>query len=269
MDIEKLKEILKYKEEKNIKIEEAASHFVIGIHRLRRLLKENNLSFSKKRIKKSAETIKKIKQTNLVSKNSPYIKYCWENEYDLFIKQNTEDKSVGIKGFCERRGYGIKYLRRYIRENNLEQPRGVPKRTESWKNKISNSLTGKVNNPKGSNGKLKGKKLPKSQRDSIREGLVKYHYDISLDEWRYLQGDKEVYYREVWRITKQQPLEALENFDKRGNAGMNGSYQIDHIYPISKGFMNGIDPYEIGNIKNLQMLPWKENIVKGNNIIKN
>jgi hypothetical protein len=268
MDIEKLKEIVKYKEEKNIKIEEVASYFGIGINRLRSLLKKNNLSFSKKRIKMSAETIKKIKQTNIVSKNSPYIKYDWKAEYDLFIKQNTEDKSLGIKGFCESRGYNDRYLRRYIRENNLEQPKGIPKRTQSWKSKISDARKGKSNNPKGSNGKLKGKKLSQSHRDSIREGLVRHYYDIPLDEWKDLQGEKEVYYREVWRITKQQPLETLENFDKRGNAGMCDSYQIDHIYPISKGFMNGIDPYEIGNIKNLQMLPWKENRVKGNNIIK-
>jgi len=269
MEIEKLKEIIKYKEDNNIRLEKVATHFGIGINRLRRLLKENNLSFSKKRVKRSTETIEKIKQTNRIVKDSPFLKYDWKVEYDLFIEQNDKDKSIGIKEFCKSRGYADKYLRKYIKDNKLKQPRGIPLRTESWKNKISNARKGKSNNPKGSNGKLKGKKLSQSQRDNIREGLVKYHYDIPLDEWKDMIGDKEVYYREVWRITKQQPLETLENFDKRGNSGIKGSYQIDHIYPISKGFINGVEPSEIGNIKNLQMLPWEENREKGNNIIKN
>lgn len=269
MEIKKLNEIIKYKEENNIRLEEVAKYFGIGVNRLRKLLKENNLSFSKKRVKRSPETIKKIKKTNRIVKNSPFLKYDWNVEYSLFIEQNKKDTSIGIKKFCTNRGYPERYLRKYIKDNNLTQPRGIPLRNKSWRNKISKALKGKINNPKGSNGRLKGKKLTKNHKDSIRKGLIKAHHGVSLEEWKSLIGDKENYYREVWNITKQQPLETLRNFDKRGNAGTEGSYQIDHIYPISKGFLNGIDASKIGNIKNLQMLPWKENIKKGSNIIKN
>lgn len=264
MNINDIREIVKYKETHNIKIEETAKHFGIGINKFRKLLKQFNIKLPKKNVNHSAETIDKIKKTNIISKNSPALKYNWETEYNLFIETNKNDTTVGIKCFCKNRGYNARYLRRYIRENNLYQPIGIPVRTSEWKDKISKSNTGKINNPKGSNGKLKGKRLKKTHRDNIREGLVKHHYNISLDEWKSLQSDKEFYYKEVWRITKQQNLHLLENYDKRGNAGQVDAYQIDHIYPISKGFINQISPDVIGNINNLQMLHWLDNRKKGN-----
>jgi hypothetical protein len=266
MSIENILEMLKYKEHHNIKLEETAKHFGIGINKFRKLLKQFNVKLPKKVVKRSAETIEKIKKTNLISKNSPVLRYNWDVEYRLFIETNKNNTTVGINKFCKSRGYASKYLRKYIKENNLYQPIGIAIRTDDWKSKISNSNKGKINNPKGSNGKLKGKRLKKSHRDNIRAGLVKAHYNMSLEEWEKLQGDRELYYREVWRITHQQPLELLENYDKRGNAGQKDAYQIDHIYPISMGFMNGISADIIGNISNLQMLYWLDNRKKGNNI---
>jgi hypothetical protein len=62
--------------------------------------------------------------------------------------------------------------------------------------------------------------------------------------------------------TRQQPLETLLNFKKRGMSGIDGAYQIDHKLSINFGFLNSIPPYIIGNINNLEMLPWKDNIIK-------
>jgi hypothetical protein len=70
------------------------------------------------------------------------------------------------------------------------------------------------------------------------------------------------YRGKVWSETNRQPLHLLENFDKRGKSGINDAYQIDHILSVKYGFENKIDPKVIGNIKNLQMLPWKENRYK-------
>lgn len=64
----------------------------------------------------------------------------------------------------------------------------------------------------------------------------------------------ELYYREVWRITKQQELTSLKNFDKRGHQSKKDSYAIDHIISIKHGYENNIPPNIIGNIDNLQML---------------
>lgn len=73
------------------------------------------------------------------------------------------------------------------------------------------------------------------------------------------------YRREVWRLTYKQPIQTLENFDKRGLCGVKGAYQIDHIISISEGFINKISPNKIANISNLRMIPWKQNLFKSNN----
>ena len=74
--------------------------------------------------------------------------------------------------------------------------------------------------------------------------------------------DKKLYYAMVWEVTETQPLHILENFDKRGWKG----YHLDHIYPISAGYVNKIPPRKVGNIKNLQFIPHEENISKGSKI---
>jgi len=90
-----------------------------------------------------------------------------------------------------------------------------------------------------------------------RNGYETYEeYRTSLDAW-------EAYKIDVWRITNQQPLHLLENYDKRGINGEDGAYTLDHIYSIRKGFNNNVPPDEIGTISNLQMLPWLDNIIKG------
>jgi len=100
---------------------------------------------------------------------------------------------------------------------------------------------------------------PTKWLDSLagRHGYETYEeYRESLPEWKAYQID-------VWRYTKQQPLDILENYDRRGVNGEKGAYTLDHIISIKKGFMESYPPEEIGHISNLQMLPWMENIQKG------
>ena len=90
-----------------------------------------------------------------------------------------------------------------------------------------------------------------------RNGYETYQeYRDSLPAWR-------AYKIDVWRITNQQPLHLLENYNKRGVNGQTGAYTLDHITSIKKGFIENITPEQIGHIDNLQMLPWEENITKG------
>ena len=90
-----------------------------------------------------------------------------------------------------------------------------------------------------------------------RNGYETYQeYRDSLPAWR-------AYKIDVWRITNQQPLHILENFNKRGVNGQTGAYTLDHIISIKKGFIENTPPEQIGHIDNLQMLPWEENITKG------
>jgi len=77
-----------------------------------------------------------------------------------------------------------------------------------------------------------------------------------------LLSDAQMYYKQVIKYTYKQPLHLLENIDKRGRAGKDDAYHIDHKVSIKYGFENSIPPYIIGNINNLEMLPWYDNIYK-------
>ena len=68
------------------------------------------------------------------------------------------------------------------------------------------------------------------------------------------------YSAKVRSITRLQDLTTLENFDKlRGMCGVEGAYQLDHITSIKRGFLKDISPEIIGDISNLQFIPWREN----------
>jgi hypothetical protein len=77
-----------------------------------------------------------------------------------------------------------------------------------------------------------------------------------------LISDANLYYKQVIKYTNKQPTHLLENFERRGLAGIDGAYHIDHKVSIKYGFENSILPYIIGSIHNLEMLPWKDNIYK-------
>ena len=47
-----------------------------------------------------------------------------------------------------------------------------------------------------------------------------------------------------------------------GLAGEEGAHHMDHKYSILRGYQNNISPFVIGNINNLEMLPWEDNLSK-------
>jgi hypothetical protein len=103
-------------------------------------------------------------------------------------------------------------------------------------------------------------------KEKRREINALRFYGISLEDWYAMTNDKRLYYLKVRSITKSQNLKSLKNYDKRGNSKNNG-YHLDHIYPISLGYINGLKPEQIGDINNLRYIPWKENILKSNKLI--
>lgn len=80
-----------------------------------------------------------------------------------------------------------------------------------------------------------------------------------------LKSNADLYYRQVWKVTNQQPLHKLHKIEQRGLAGVDESYHIDHRISIKYGFENNIPPFLMGNVNNLEMLPWKDNIYKSSN----
>jgi hypothetical protein len=90
--------------------------------------------------------------------------------------------------------------------------------------------------------------------------------NITYDEYLSTIPEWKRYYNEVQRITNQQPITILENYNKRGRAKHGtDAYHLDHIISIKYGFDNDIDPSIIGNISNLRMIPWLENLKKSSN----
>lgn len=77
--------------------------------------------------------------------------------------------------------------------------------------------------------------------------------------------NRKKYYRDVRLVTTKQDISLLENYDKlRGLCGVNEAYQLDHIISVSKGYTDNIAPDIIGDISNLRIIPWKDNLLKSN-----
>jgi len=108
-----------------------------------------------------------------------------------------------------------------------------------------------------------GYRRDKSNGASV--GLVNRYHGIKYDEYLKIIPDLDKYKLDVVKITRQQPIHNLLNYDKRGNSGVEGSYQLDHKFSISEGFKNGVPAEIIGGIKNLEFIPWEENIKKRTN----
>jgi len=79
----------------------------------------------------------------------------------------------------------------------------------------------------------------------------------SIDEYLDQMSDFIKYKRQIDIFTRKQPLNKLKDYDKKGRFG--NSYWLDHMYSKKQGFLDNIPPYIIGNIINLEMLPWRKN----------
>ena len=61
---------------------------------------------------------------------------------------------------------------------------------------------------------------------------------------------------------KENELLLNPNGYKRTKCGIDGGYQLDHKIGVRKSFDKGVLPEEVSKLENLQILPWKENLLK-------
>jgi hypothetical protein len=108
-----------------------------------------------------------------------------------------------------------------------------------------------------------GYKRDKSLGTSI--GMVKRFSGIPYDEFLKKLNEFKLYKKKVISITKKQSIHELPNFNKRGVSGIDGNYHLDHKFSIVEGFKQNINPEFIGNINNLEFIPWIDNIKKRTN----
>jgi predicted HTH domain antitoxin len=104
--------------------------------------------------------------------------------------------------------------------------------------------------------------ITRTKSEGVSVGLIRRYRDISYGEYLKIEDDYKKYKNDVMRITNQQRIDELFNYQKRGNSGVEGVYHLDHKYSILEGFKNKISPKIIGGIKNLEFIPWEENIKK-------
>jgi transposase len=108
-----------------------------------------------------------------------------------------------------------------------------------------------------------GFRRDKSKGTSI--GLVKRWGNRGYDEYLNSLSEFKEYKKKVISITNKQPIYKLLNYNKRGVSGVDDNYHLDHKFSILRGFKEKIDPNIIGEIKNLEFIPWEENVKKRTN----
>lgn len=101
-----------------------------------------------------------------------------------------------------------------------------------------------------------------SGKDHVRIKKILEEYDITYDEYLSNLSDFDRYKREVRLLTNKVDITLLENYEKRGVAGTEGAYHLDHKIEVSEGYVNGIPPHEIAKIENLHFIPWELNMKK-------
>jgi len=115
-------------------------------------------------------------------------------------------------------------------------------------------------------GKTHGPDYIKKLRSSRRSYIGKNNPFWGKSAWNRIsdeeRDDYKLYRARVISFTEQNNLERLENIHLRGKHGVPGAYQLDHRFSIIDGFRSGIAPWIVGNIVNLQMIPWEDNIAK-------
>ena len=71
------------------------------------------------------------------------------------------------------------------------------------------------------------------------------------------------YYQLVWYYTRKNDLNLLEHSELRSRIDINQTaHHLDHIYSVSRGYINNVDPKIIGCMHNLRFIPAYENIIK-------
>lgn len=86
----------------------------------------------------------------------------------------------------------------------------------------------------------------------------KYHIGMDYKEYLNNLSKYEKYRSDVMKITYQQKISELPNYNKRGISGIDNAYHLDHKFSILEGFKQGIEPEIIGNIENLEFYRGKK-----------
>lgn len=147
----------------------------------------------------------------------------------------------------EKRSKSLKKVDHWWHDKIAESRRknGTNKLTEEQKQKISQSTV-----------------FSNTGKNHVRVKKIFEENGITYKEYLDRMDDYHRYKREVRLLTNKVDLSSLENYEKRGIAGVKGAYHLDHKIEVSEGYVNSIPPEEIAKKENLHFIPWQENMKK-------
>ena len=231
----------------------------VGLSKKDKIKHTNLKKFGVENPFQSNDIKEKIKQTHL-------IKYGTEHACQSEIVKN-KIKHTNLKKFGVENAYQAEEVKENIKKTKLER----------YDNEYFNNVEKRIQTNLENYGvghsfqredikeiiRITNKEYKKSPeffefRRQLRETNFWGEYRTDRTDWvnyKYL----------VWMHTKRNNLSSLDNYNKRSLAGTEGGYQLDHKISIKFGFDNNICPSVIGNINNIEFIPWKENIKKSNN----
>lgn len=142
--------------------------------------------------------------------------------------------------------------------------------TEETKEKIRKSNTGKTPWNKGKTQIYSNQSLEKMRK--AKENYVPWNSGLDMKQLGYVSWNKQPetektkYQQYRYLVDKLSEINYVKNYDiinpehrPRTKCGVEGGYQLDHIYPVYEGFVNNIPPEEIAKLQNLRVIPWEEN----------
>jgi hypothetical protein len=190
------------------------------------------------------------------------IKYKSYQGYESGIRKNSK---------CQKCGCG--WMRGQTKDNNESIKKMAEKVSNKWKEIFNNGYEvwnkGLTKDTHPSLQVIGEKRKGKKHTEEIKK-LISYHsksrWELGLYDNQYSEKYTEFkkHQHKVHKLTHK-IKHLIEGYDesKHGKMGIDGAYQIDHIIDIKYGFDNNIPAEEIASLKNLQFIPWEENIKKG------
>jgi len=185
--------------------------------------------------------------------------YDLEDSIDLAAKYNRENSPLHIEYYIKR-GKSIDQARKAIRKIHDKKIGRDCYREKLESEGFTNSeIDSIIKETRGVCSREKMgveefvKRIAKTRKTFEQKGMW-----IPLEN----MSDYELYRRRVWKETNRNNLLSLKNSEKRGLAGTEVAYHLDHKYSIQQGYINGVPPELIGSINNLEFIPWEDNVKK-------
>jgi hypothetical protein len=242
---------------------------------------KNGVSYTKigEKLKRQKNNIKQILiENNAWIENKNKLKKEFSNsDIDLIIKKYNEGYS--IKKIHNEFGFGVTPIKRILIENSIiRRSKSNGKKiilNNDLKNQIKDLYLNKYESILEISEKtglttsfidkyLRNVEYRRNKSEATSISSVRKYSGIPYNEYLINLSEYKKYRKKVINITNKQPIKNLPNYDKRGNYKNINAYHLDHKYSISEGFKNDILPEIIGNIENLEFIPWEDNLKKKN-----